>query len=799
MVCHADTPSSVSILLTSSNTPETAKHQVSQAPANCLMKLVKPPPIEKKPAVRTLKKWHKAFIVVFAVLVMAAVIAVTLVLTQQSRATGGPLPTVVITNLGLVSGKTDDSAKDACAQKGWIPTGVLSGNPIAYLCVQQSSPERHVNEVAVLRRLVVVSEADRCPSAMQTFLNPSATVFACLEFGNASAAIQAQKYVVDIMTTTEAFYNHDTPGWLTWPINLRANPEAPSVFVSVRYPIVPIVALRALTNVDSSDVYSACEALDSTGEWGAPGFVLKSTNATTASSTVDTVICVKRSEADINATSVLVDLAVVLPTEACPWAVKTANTSEVVVGNIKLCAEWDLVEFDDSDNRSISFVVDLSIYQTTEAEAVDTNISSLIPGDWTVIGDENSGTLHTFFLARKFEPFTLDLALNETVGGQTGHEAVASSVEASAVPSTSDELSFRVLQIADLHLTGNPDYPCSSGPAGSIRDSILESAWVISRELKRRAGISSSDNKTEDPLYNECREAVTIAFFEELLDIEKPDFVVFSGDNVHTFDTTSDALAISILTERVESRRIPWAAVFGNHDTEGGLSREEMLALLVEGQQFSHMKYGPRNIGGVGNYEVNVVAPTDGHWGARGSTVFRMYFLDSHGSADTSVHHLAPSARYEWIKEPQIEFYRQLAASHANDSDSVPAVMFFHIPIPEYAFASPSARTGSKNEDTASSKVNSGLFSALVEMGDVKATFVGHEHLNEYCYLRQGVQLCHGGCIGFGRAYGSNDFERRARVLEWTYSSDQTRKLRSWKRYFQDPTQVHSLETLYAG
>ncbi|POM69896.1 Hypothetical protein PHPALM_13776, partial [Phytophthora palmivora] len=273
-------------------------------------------------------------------------------------------------------------------------------------------------------------------------------------------------------------------------------------------------------------------------------------------------------------------------------------------------------------------------------------------------------------------------------------------------------------------------------------------------------------------MYNECREAVTIAFLDELLDIEQPDFVVFTGDNVQTdLDTTMHAFAMNIFTARVESRGIPWSAVFGNHDAEGGLTREEMLELMVEGKQYSHVKYGPRDIGGVGNYEVNVVAPTDGPWGEQGSTVFRMYFLDSHANIDTATYPLVnDDSDYDWIKESQISFYRELAQSHIASSDnsssqsgSVPSVMYYHIPIPEYSLASPLNRFGEKFEATASAAVNSGLFSALVEVGDVKATFVGHDHINEYCYLRQGVQLCYGGGIGLGRAYGLTDFERRAR------------------------------------
>ncbi|KAG1686862.1 hypothetical protein DVH05_005914 [Phytophthora capsici] len=289
-----------------------------------------------------------------------------------------------------------------------------------------------------------------------------------------------------------------------------------------------------------------------------------------------------------------------------------------------------------------------------------------------------------------------------------------------------------------------------------------------------------------------------IAFLDEILDIEAPDFVVFTGDNVQAYNRINDALGISIFTERVESRGIPWTAVFGNHDIEGGLSREEMLKLMVDGKQFSHMQYGPRDIGGVGNYEVNVVAPVDGPWGVQGSTVFRMYFLDSHSNVDTNMYPLVNGQGYDWIKEAQTDFYKALSSSHISNNDTAPAVMYFHIPIPEYALVSSSTKGGVKNESVASAHVNCGLFSALVEMGDVKATFVGHDHVNEYCYLRQGIQLCYGGGIGFGRAYGSDVFERRARVVEWSYESGQAHKIRSWKRHFDDPTHVKSLEVLYS-
>ncbi|GMF14541.1 unnamed protein product [Phytophthora lilii] len=794
---------------------------------------------------RSISNRRKAFIAVIVVLAVAAAVTLIVVLTQSDdddsndtntlvSTTSLALSHVAVMNVTMVSATTEDESKDKCVELEWIPTGVdwvtSSGSTISYLCMQQSVEATESDEdvgaidldsVSVMRRLVVVSETDSCPSNMQMVVNPSSGVFVCAEFVSASTAFHSQQFVVDLMTTTEEFYNHDTPGWMTWPFDLKLDSTASSVYLSARYPVRPIIALELLNDVSTDTIYSACEELEPLGEWESPGFVLKSSEgASSNSDSNDVVVCVQRPQANSTGSfTVLTELTAVLPTELCPEAASNANTSEITGDQIKLCAEWGLVDFGNSITNSVSsaatssFVAELALYETAEEEAGSFNISSTIPGDWSLIGNESTGTVHTFFLSRTFEPFVLNNSTDDSESFSSSNNSVSSSVEAIA-SNSSEELSFKVLQIADMHLTGNPDYPCSSGPT-NIRASLLAAASVLAAQLREEMNSSSSASAGEDndPMYNECREALTVAFLDELLDIEQPDFVVFTGDNVQPdLDTAMHTVAMNTFTARVESRGIPWAAVFGNHDTEGGLTRAEMLELMTKGKQYSRVKYGPRDIGGVGNYEVNVEAPTDGPWGQKGTTVFRMYFLDSHASIDTATYPLVNNpSTYDWIKETQIEYYRELAQSHvtegtSNDSStsqnvtdgSVPAVMYYHIPVPEYDLASPANRFGDKNEATASAAVNSGLFSALVEVGDVKATFVGHDHINEYCYLRQGIQLCYGGGIGLGRAYGLSDFERRARVLEWTFNTNQTRTLRSWKRYFADPTQVQSLELLYS-
>jgi hypothetical protein len=110
--------------------------------------------------------------------------------------------------------------------------------------------------------------------------------------------------------------------------------------------------------------------------------------------------------------------------------------------------------------------------------------------------------------------------------------------------------------------------------------------------------------------------------------------------------------------------------------------------------------------------------------------------------------------------------------------------MFFHIPLHEFrtmyendAFKAQHPElglfpqhevTGERNEDECPGPFNSGLFSALLERGDVKGVFVGHDHVNNYVGNYFGIMLGYSANTGFG-TYGlggaDNDRLRGARVF----------------------------------
>jgi hypothetical protein len=68
---------------------------------------------------------------------------------------------------------------------------------------------------------------------------------------------------------------------------------------------------------------------------------------------------------------------------------------------------------------------------------------------------------------------------------------------------------------------------------------------------------------------------LTVDFIGKILDVEKPDFVILTGDQLHHGIPDSQSAIFKVAAPIIE-RSIPFAAVFGNHDSEGihALSRE---------------------------------------------------------------------------------------------------------------------------------------------------------------------------------------------------------------------------------
>lgn len=218
----------------------------------------------------------------------------------------------------------------------------------------------------------------------------------------------------------------------------------------------------------------------------------------------------------------------------------------------------------------------------------------------------------------------------------------------------------------------------------------------------------------------------------EAIETEKPDLVVFTGDQVTEREPQQ---AWKRLVEQMEESGVAWAMVFGNHDHEQGLTRDEIFG-MVSAAPNCLMKKG--NVKGVGNYVLKIAGSVSKE------PVAVLYLIDSHANCEQS-----GVGGYQWIDFSQIEWFRE-----QSKRNRVPSLVFFHIPLPEYNDVFKGKVLGEKGEDICAPRLNSGLFTALKESGQVMGVFAGHDHENDFVGVNYGIALGYGRASAGKNAYG---------------------------------------------
>lgn len=238
----------------------------------------------------------------------------------------------------------------------------------------------------------------------------------------------------------------------------------------------------------------------------------------------------------------------------------------------------------------------------------------------------------------------------------------------------------------------------------------------------------------------------------EVLDIEKPDFVMYTGDVVVSNESFT---GLDTVLGMVIDRNIPFALVFGNHDDEYDHSRAELYDYIAR-------KKGAIMPKRVTDDAPDYVIPVKSS-GLEDKTSALLYCIDSH-----SYTQIPSVPGYDWIKFSQIEWYRQVSEEYTrqNDGTPLPALAFFHIPLPEYRDAVMDEKNrifGVKAEGVCCPTANSGFFLSAKECGDVMATFCGHDHDNDYAVMYRDIMLAYGRYTGGNTVY--NDIPNGARVI----------------------------------
>jgi hypothetical protein len=251
--------------------------------------------------------------------------------------------------------------------------------------------------------------------------------------------------------------------------------------------------------------------------------------------------------------------------------------------------------------------------------------------------------------------------------------------------------------------------------------------------------------------------AKTVATIKYVLDVEKPDVAIFTGDLM--FDRPSENVWPE-LARIFEEVRTPFAVVFGNHDAET-ITRDTAFSILLRSPYFIG-EQGPEDIYGVGNYILEICSRTSDKPAAL------LYCFDSNDyTVQFKKNRNQDFGIYDWIHYDQIAWYRQQSKKYtqANHNQPLPALAFFHIPLQEYHnIVGKEGTIGTKGDPVSPAEINSGMFASFMDMQDVKGVFVGHDHNNDLIGITYGIALAYGRVTGTD-AWGLR-IEPGARIIE---------------------------------
>ncbi len=284
----------------------------------------------------------------------------------------------------------------------------------------------------------------------------------------------------------------------------------------------------------------------------------------------------------------------------------------------------------------------------------------------------------------------------------------------------------------------------------------------------------------------------TLAGVNAVLDAEKPDLVVLCGDNcngpaIHSADELKKYLGRML--EPFVSRGVPFCYVNGNHDYDADVPMDEQISIW---QAFPGcLTESAQGVPGWTNFCLPVYS-ADGK-----RVVFAVWGLDSGNGMNDVRPGLKKEAMIQGLPltagpwsivrfEQLMWYWNRSVGLEQQAGGKVAGAMAMHISPWEFEYMrqypGELGVTGNTDEPYNLGSLNSGVFAALVQRGDVKCVCTGHTHRNtctaQYC----GIQMCSVGSAGYS-AYGEDSL-RGGRVVE--FNEAEPDRLTTRMAYFRE-------------
>lgn len=257
----------------------------------------------------------------------------------------------------------------------------------------------------------------------------------------------------------------------------------------------------------------------------------------------------------------------------------------------------------------------------------------------------------------------------------------------------------------------------------------------------------------------------SFANIERLLDAERPDLVLLIGDNCNGPKITTEAELreyIALVAAPFETRGIPWAQVWGNHDHDVCLDKDLHQSLYMACPH--NLSSSAPGVSGQSNFVLPILAS------ASDAPVFCVWGLDSgpnvklHRDAgiDPELHRAACALPHKvhphqgvWgmvCFDQLMWYYNTSRAIEAEQGRKIPGMLAIHVPPYEICAITDNPEAcgtvGDYPEFMNLGMFNSGLFATLLQRGDIRAICSGHSHNDTECGTYCGILLANDGSIG---------------------------------------------------
>ena len=222
----------------------------------------------------------------------------------------------------------------------------------------------------------------------------------------------------------------------------------------------------------------------------------------------------------------------------------------------------------------------------------------------------------------------------------------------------------------------------------------------------------------------------------------RPDLIVATGDLWHDNPGGRGQATLEHVLPKLAALDVPWATCWGNHDQLDDFQRGHDA---LEAARHSLYRGGATH----GDYRIEV-RTTDATGAARPAAQLFVLNSNQFGLGD-------------WQLAALRRMQAELARTAATPS---PALGFFHIPLlDQKTLFRPKLTAGLCHEEVCHEQESGRSLPALAEGRALRATFCGHDHVNDYAVRARDLDLVYGRATGHA-GYGGEKVRKGAKLIE---------------------------------